>query len=170
MPTLNLFHSSLTPEINEFHPLSHFGSRKQAIIVAKNKIARMRKNPNEVEAYLYEVEIIYSAPSEIFMIEDGGSPRPRMLLINYAEAFEKGKNYHTHLRESNAYAEENGINPDIEARNRIFELAKKNKHTIFSYENTVEVDKEDNISYCVISPDSIKIIRSEKINPSELEK
>lgn len=168
MPTLTLFHSSLNSEINKFHPLSHFGSYKQAIIVSRNKIFRMRKNLNEVTSYLYEVELTYSDPSEILTIKDGGSPRARMLLINYTETFENNTKRRTHIIESNAYAEKNGIDPDVEAKNRILRLAKEKGHTIFSYENSVEIDHDDNISYCVINPDLIKIVNLRKISHTEL--
>jgi hypothetical protein len=169
MPVLKLFHSSLTPGINQFHPLSHFGSYKQAIIVAANKIAMMKKGLSEVEAYLYEVELSYGNSSEIIEVKDGGSPRARMLLMNYAEAFDKNTDYFHYILESNNYAEENGIDPEVEARNRIVKFANGNGHKIFSYNNDVEVDSEDNISYCVIFPSLVKVVKVSKIATSDLE-
>ncbi|MDC5855551.1 hypothetical protein [Vibrio europaeus] len=73
--TRTYYHGSFTPDIQTFHPFSHFGSREAAIhVVAREMIEGKASKP-----FLYEVKINMPIDKTI-ELADWNSPRPLLLV------------------------------------------------------------------------------------------
>jgi hypothetical protein len=87
------FHGSITDQIQQFHPFSHFGTFEQALsVIVEKKGARekgIQKGPFPLAPTMYEVEIDQAALANPLKVADWGTPKVIGIARAMREAFGK---------------------------------------------------------------------------------
>ena len=79
--SIPVFHGSLTGDIKEFHPCTHFGTREQAIFCAIRQAIEINRNDNKI--YLYACSLEADECAIHHMSKDWHSPKVVATLYHY---------------------------------------------------------------------------------------
>ncbi|WP_281948715.1 hypothetical protein [Vibrio parahaemolyticus] len=154
MEQITLFHGSLTSGIDEFRPLSHFGSKLQAFRIM---VAKAALDGDKGEPVLYECTMSVNQ-DQFKMVKDAGSPNHQAICYIYCLNLDLEQEFRELCRKTdkpNGPIWINGIN----------EIAERHNHKLLSYKNVVE---GDDLSYCLLDPSIITEIKEKSLSWKEV--
>lgn len=145
---MEVFHGSLTSDIQAFHVGAHFGNRKQALIaIAAHKFF----DGFEGLPTIYHCQL--DVTLELLALADWKSPKTQAAYYAYCKATGKENEFLEHLIQYRDHDD-----PETEFRALLLKAASMAGHLGASYQNDVE---GAGLSWCIYQPESVRIHKVE---------
>ena len=149
---MKMYHLSNCDNISLFRPLTHFGTRSAAL--ARRNTAW----PNSDDWYLYECEV--PIPENCLKVEDWHSPKPLAVFLAVCRAQHAGLDRRQYLALT-SHLRQDSIN-DEDVLNGVLKLLDERDVSCLKYVNDHEDATSESLSYCLVDPVNVKIIKVTK--------
>jgi hypothetical protein len=162
------FHGTLTSNITDFWPLSHFGDKDTAKMVCANK---RFADHEEGTATILEVKINIT-PEEILPFVDVGSPNAKWIatsIINRREEYKIPMDVVEDVkctRDALVELKKLGMDSKDHERRELSKTLMRHGYKAISYDNEVE-SEHGHLSLCVLDPSIITIINTSELSEEE---